>query len=90
MLISCLGVNMSESQIIFRLEDRLLKRFDQNLKKIGFKSRNEWFRTKVREFLEEMERRETLRSMNKFAVKDMTEEDVVKMIDEWRKKNRGN
>ena len=81
---------MSESQIIFRLEDRLLKRFDQNLKKIGFKSRNEWFRTKVREFLEEMERRDTLRSMNKFAVKDMTEEDVVEMIEEWRKKNRGN
>jgi metal-responsive CopG/Arc/MetJ family transcriptional regulator len=81
---------MSESQIIFRLEDRLLKRFDHNLKKIGFKSRNEWFRTKVREFLEEMERRETLRSMNKFAVKDMTEEDVIKMIEEWRKKNRGN
>ena len=81
---------MSESQIIFRLEDRLLKRFDQNLKKIGFKSRNEWFRTKVREFLEEMERRDTLRSMNKFAIKDMTEEDVVKMIEEWRKKNRGN
>jgi metal-responsive CopG/Arc/MetJ family transcriptional regulator len=80
---------MSESQIIFRLEDRLLKRFDQNLKKIGFKSRNEWFRTKVREFLEEMERRETLRSMNKFAVKDMTEEDVVKIIENWRKKNRG-
>ena len=81
---------MSESQIIFRLEDRLLKKFDQNLKKIGFKSRNEWFRTKVREFMEEMERRETLRAMNKFAVKDMTEEDVVKMIDDWRKKNRGN
>jgi metal-responsive CopG/Arc/MetJ family transcriptional regulator len=81
---------MSESQIIFRLEDRLLKRFDKNLKKIGFKNRNEWFRTKVREFLEEMERRETLRTMNKFAVKDMNEEDVVKMIDDWRKKNRGN
>ena len=81
---------MSESQIIFRLEDRLLKKFDQNLKKIGFKSRNEWFRIKVREFLEDIERRETLRAMNKFAIKDMTEEDVVKMIDDWRKKNRGN
>ena len=81
---------MSESQIIFRLEDRLLKRFDQNLKRIGFKSRNEWFRTKVREFLEDIERRETLRAMNKFAIKDMTEEDVVKMIEDWRKKNRGN
>ena len=81
---------MSESQIIFRLEDRLLKRFDQNLKRNGFKSRNEWFRIKVREFLEEMERRETLRAMNKFAVNNMTEKDVVKMIDEWRKKNRGN
>jgi metal-responsive CopG/Arc/MetJ family transcriptional regulator len=81
---------MSESQIIFRLEDTLLKRFDQNLKKIGFKSRNEWFRTKVREFLEEMDRRETIRSLNKFATKDMTEEDVVKMIEDWRNKNRGN
>ena len=81
---------MSEIQIIFRLEDKLLKRFDQNLKRIGFKSRNEWFRTKVREFLEEMERRETLKALNKFAVKDMTEEDVVKMVDSWRKKNRGN
>ena len=81
---------MSESQIIFRLEDRLLKKFDQNLKKIGFKSRNEWFRIKVREFLEDAERRETLRAINKFAIKDMTEEDVVKMIDDWRKKNRGN
>jgi len=81
---------MSESQIIFRLEYRLLKRFDQNLKKFGFKSRNEWFRTKVREFLEEMERRETLRTMNKFTIKDMTEDDVIKMIDDWRKKNRGN
>ena len=81
---------MSESQIIFRLEDRLLKRFDQNLKRIGFKSRNEWFRTKVREFLEEMEQRETQKIMNKFAVKDMNEEDVVNMINDWRKKNRGN
>ena len=81
---------MSETQIIFRLEDKLLKRFDQNLKRIGFKSRNEWFRTKVREFLEEMERRKTLKALNKFALKDMTEEDVVKMVDSWRKKNRGN
>ena len=81
---------MSETQIIFRLEDKLLKRFDQNLKKFGFKSRNEWFRTKVREFLDEMERRETLRALNKFAVQDMNEDDVVKMIDSWRRKNRGN
>ena len=87
-MISILDVNMSESQIIFRLEGRLLKRFDQNLKRFGFKSRNEWFRTKVREFLEEMEKRETLRSMNKFAVKDMTEEDIIKMIDDWRAKQK--
>ncbi len=81
---------MSETQIIFRLEDKLLKRFDQDLKRIGFKSRNEWFRTKVREFLEEMERRETLRSLNKFAIQDMTDEDIVQMVDSWRKKDRGN
>ncbi len=81
---------MSESQIIFRLEDRLLKRFDQNLKKNGFKSRNEWFRTKVREFLEEMERRETMKALNKFAIENLSEDDVVKMIEDWRKKNRGN
>ncbi len=76
---------MSETQIIFRLEDKLLKRFDQNLKRFGFKSRNEWFRTKVREFLDEMERRETLRALNKFEVRGMTEDDVVEMIDSWRK-----
>jgi metal-responsive CopG/Arc/MetJ family transcriptional regulator len=81
---------MSETQIIFRLEDKILKRFDHSLKKVGFKSRNEWFRTKVREFLDEMERRDTLRALSKFEVQGMTEDDVVEMIDSWRKKGRGN
>ena len=81
---------MSETQIIFRLEDKVLKRFDQSLKKFGFKSRNEWFRTKVREFLDEMERRDTIRALSKFEVEGMTEDDVVEMIDSWRKKGRRN
>ena len=81
---------MSESQIIFRLENQLLKKFDRTLSKVGYKSRNEWFRVKVREFLDEIERKETLRMLDKFTVQGISEEDIVKMVNDWRKKDRGN
>lgn len=78
---------MSETQVIFRVDDRLLREFDNTLAVSGFKTRNEWFRSAVRAFLEDMERKKALRGLQKLKSKGMTEDDIVEMVNGWRKKN---
>ncbi len=53
---------MAETQVISRLDKRLLKDFDETLKISGFKIRNEWFRAAIREFLEDVERKKFSRN----------------------------
>lgn len=77
---------MSDTQVIFRIDAELLEKLDSSLKGSGFKTRNEWFRNEVRNFLEEIERKKALRLVDRLAVEGMTEEDVALMVKEWREK----
>ncbi|MBU2559660.1 nucleotidyltransferase family protein [archaeon] len=43
---------MTEAQVIFRVDKKLLARLDASLPPRGFKTRNEWFRHELREFLD--------------------------------------
>jgi len=78
--------NMTETQVIFRVDDRMLRSLDRFLKISGFRTRNEWFRSKVREFLEDMERGKALKAVKKLTVKGVTEEETLRMVKDWRKK----
>jgi metal-responsive CopG/Arc/MetJ family transcriptional regulator len=77
---------MGDVQVIFRVDDGLLKRLDASLKESGFKTRNEWFRHQVRSFLEEAERRKAMKLVERLTVEGMTEDEVVQMVREWKGK----
>ncbi len=79
---------MTETQIIFRLDKRLLKEFDETLKISGFKTRNEWFRAAIREFLEEVERKKVLQKFRKLEVKGLEEKDIEEMVSRWRSEKK--
>lgn len=76
---------MSESQVIFRIEKDLLDQLDQRLQIFGFKTRNEWFRAKVREFVEEADKKKMLKKLDKLTIEGINEQDIVQMIRDWRK-----
>jgi len=76
---------MAESQIIVRLDDKLLRKLDENLKVSGFKTRNEWFRSKVRDFLEDVERKRALSLIQRATIKGMKEDETAKIVNNWRK-----
>ncbi len=75
---------MAETQVIFRLDKRLLKEFDETLKISGFKTRNEWFRAAIREFLEDVERKKVLQKLRKLEIKGLEEKDIEEMVSKWR------
>ena len=79
---------MTETQVIFRLEKRLLKEFDETLKMSGFKTRNEWFRASIRAFLEDVERKKVLRKLRRLEVKGLEETDIEEMVNGWRSEKK--
>jgi metal-responsive CopG/Arc/MetJ family transcriptional regulator len=79
---------MAETQVIFRLDKRLLKEFDETLKISGFKTRNEWFRAAIREFLEDVERKKVLQKLRKLEVKGLEEKDIEEMVSKWRSEKK--
>jgi len=76
---------MSESQVIFRIEKDLLDQLDRRLQLFGFKTRNEWFRAKVREFVEEADKKKMLKKLDKLTIEGINEQEIVQMIKDWRK-----
>jgi len=78
-------ISMSDAQIIFRIEKDLLDQLDDRLQQSGFKTRNEWFRSKVREFVEEADKRRMLKKLEKLSVDGIKEEEIVQMVKDWRK-----
>jgi metal-responsive CopG/Arc/MetJ family transcriptional regulator len=80
------SINMAETQIIFRLDKKILNDLDESLKISGFKTRNEWFRAAIREFLENMERKRVLSKMKK--VKGLKEEEITELVNNWRSEKR--
>jgi metal-responsive CopG/Arc/MetJ family transcriptional regulator len=83
-----ISINMTETQIIFRLDKRILKDLDESLKISGFKTRNEWFRAAIREFLENMERKGVLNKLKKLEVKGLNEEEIPELVNKWRSEKR--
>jgi metal-responsive CopG/Arc/MetJ family transcriptional regulator len=79
---------MTETQVIFRLEKRMLKEFDETLKMSGFKTRNEWFRAAIRVFLEDIERKKVLKKLSKLEIKGLEEKDIEEMVSEWRSEKK--
>jgi metal-responsive CopG/Arc/MetJ family transcriptional regulator len=81
---------MVETQVLFRVDDELLSALDQIVAERGFKTRNEWFRAQIREAIEaEARRRRVLESLDRLTVEGIEEEDIVRMVKEWRARKRG-
>lgn len=78
-------IYMSDAQVIFRIEKDLLDQLDSRLHLLGFKTRNEWFRSKVREFVEEADKKKMLKKLEKLTIEGITEEEIVQMVKDWRK-----
>ncbi len=68
--------------------ERLLKEFDETLKISGFKTRNEWFRAAIREFLEDVERKKVLQKLKKLEIKGLEEKDIEEMVSKWRSEKK--
>ncbi len=83
-----ISINMAETQIIFRLDKKILKDLDESLKISGFKTRNEWFRAAIREFLENMERKRVIYKLKKLEVKGLKEEEIAELVNKWRSEKR--
>jgi len=75
---------MVETQVIFRLDKKLLKEFDKTLEMSGFKTRNEWFRASIRKFLDDIERKKALKKLKRIEVEGLEEKDIEKMVNSWR------
>jgi len=71
--------------VLFRVEEALLEALDRALAARGFKTRNEWFRAQVRLVLEEeTDRKRLSQLLDRLAMEDVTEEDVLHMVKGWR------
>lgn len=80
---------MAETQVLFRVDEALLAALDRMLSARGFKTRNEWFRAQIRDALEdETRRRRVLDSLDRLTVEGIEEEDIVRMVKEWRARKR--
>ena len=83
-MLSVLGDNMTETQVLFRVDSDMLKELDSTISSSGFKTRNEWFRSIIRSFLEDMGRKKLLKTLEKLNVEEMTEAEVAEMVHAWR------
>ena len=82
---------MSETQVLFRVEEELLEALDQVVHARGFKTRNEWFRAQIRQAVEaEARRAKAMAVLDQLTVEGIQEEDIARMVKEWRaRKHRG-
>ena len=83
-----MSVDSEETQIIFRLEKNQLNRLDKMIKLMGYRTRNEWFRHNIREFISKAEKEAYEKELSKLDLDDISDEDIVEMVKLWRKKKR--
>jgi len=84
-------ISMTEVQILFRLDKNMVDELDKHLADYGFKTRNEWFRAKVREYVTKAEKKRMMEKLKNLSVDDISEDDIVQMVNDWRKgKGKGN
>jgi metal-responsive CopG/Arc/MetJ family transcriptional regulator len=79
---------MTETQVIFRLDKKILNELDEVLKISGFKTRNEWFRATIRDFMANMERKKVLQRLRKLEIEGLEEKDIAEMISKWRSEKK--
>lgn len=71
---------MADSQVIFRVNKKMLKELDASLAARGFKTRNEWFRHEIREFLEVKEHRKTMELIEKLTLEGTKERGAAQVV----------
>ena len=79
---------MTDTQVILRVDRETLKELDRLLSAHGFKTRNEWFRAKVREFIEESKKLSMQKKLAKLDVEGIDEQEIVAMVHDWRRKKK--
>ena len=79
---------MADVQVLFRIEKGMIEELDRHLSDYGYKTRNEWFRAKVREYVSEAEKKEMTDRLDRLTVDGITEDEIVQMVNDWRK-NKG-
>jgi len=77
---------VAETQVLFRVEEELLRALDRILSAEGFKTRNEWFRAQIRKALEDAKRKRAAGLLDRLTVEGVREDDIVDMVREWRSK----
>ena len=81
---------MTESQVLFRLPRKTLDELDEAISMQGFKTRNEWLRAQIRNFLEEVRRQRLRDLMDKTTIESISDQDIVNMVKEWRARKHRN
>jgi hypothetical protein len=76
---------MTDAQVILRVDRETLKELDRLLSAHGFKTRNEWFRAAVREFIVESRKQEMLGKLSRLDVEGIDEREIVAMVRDWRR-----
>ena len=78
-------ISMLDTQVIFRIDKGLLNELDHRIHISGYKTRNEWFRAEVREYVKEVDKKKMLKKLDRLTIADITEDDIVQMVKDWRK-----
>jgi len=87
--INSIAFIMAETQVLFRVEEDLLEALDEVVRARGFKTRNEWFRAQVRQAVEmEAQRARAMAILDQLTVEGIEEEDIVRMVKDWRARRR--
>ena len=79
---------MTDVQVLFRIEKGMIEELDEHLADFGYKTRNEWFRAKVREYISEAEKKKMSERLDQLTLEDITDDDIVEMVNDWRKNKR--
>lgn len=83
-----MSISSKETQIIFRLEKSQLYKLDRMIKLMGYRTRNEWFRHNIREFISKAEKEAYEKELSRLDIDDISDEEIVEMVRSWRKKKR--
>ena len=83
-----MGISSKETQIVFRLEKSQLDKLDRMIKVMGYRTRNEWFRHNIREFISKAEKEAYDKELSRLDTDDISDEEIVEMVKAWRRKKR--
>jgi len=55
---------------------------------MGYRTRNEWFRHNIREFISKAEKEAYEKELSRLDTNDISDEDIAEMVKTWRRKKR--